>query len=54
MVRGSTPDPAHQFAQDHRTDSAKDDYRPRFPHQSVDQLVQLGVRHAEQSSNFAA
>jgi hypothetical protein len=51
---GSPAEPSHQFAQDDPTHDAKHDYRPRFPEQNMDELVQLRIRHATESSSFAA
>jgi hypothetical protein len=51
---GSSPDPAQQFAQHHRAHAAKNEHRPGPPHQDVDELLKLRIRHAMKSSNFAA
>ena len=50
----SPPDPAEQFTQQDQANSAKDDQRPRFPHQSVDQMVQLRIGHTRICSGFRA
>jgi len=52
--RGAVPQPAQQFPHDDCAATAKDGQRPRPPHQSVDNLVQLRVRHAAESSSFVA
>ena len=48
--RGAAPQSAQQFPRDDRAAAAKDGHRPRPPHQSVDDLVQLRIRHAAESS----
>lgn len=45
MPCGSPPDPAQEFTQQDQANPPKNDHRPRFPHQSVDQLVQLRIGH---------
>jgi hypothetical protein len=54
VPRGSTSDPAHQFPKQDYANPAKNDHRPRLPHQSVNQLVQMRIGHAKESSIFAA
>ena len=48
------PDPAHQFAQDDHPAAEKDDYRPSLPDQSIDELVQLRIGHAQICCEFRA
>jgi hypothetical protein len=54
MPGRATPDPPHQFPQHNRAATAKNQPRPRLPHQSVDDLVKLRMGHTMESSSFAA
>ena len=54
LPNGSSPHSAQQFAQDNPPDTAKDHPRPNLPHKSIDELVQLRIGHALNSSIFAA
>ena len=54
MPDGTPPEPAQHFAHYDRAANAKDGDRPRFPQQNMDELVQLRIRHATESSSFAA
>ena len=47
-------DPVHQFAQYNRATTAKDDYRPCLPDQSLDKLVNLRIRHIDTCCEFRA
>jgi hypothetical protein len=51
---GSPPEPSQQFAQNHCATNAKDGNRPGLPQQDVDELVQLRIGHAGESSSFVA
>jgi hypothetical protein len=51
---GSPTEPSQQFAQHHRPANAKQDDRPGFPEQNMDELVQLRIWHATESSSFVA
>jgi hypothetical protein len=57
LVNGATcspPKPSQQLAQNHRAANAKGGNRPGLPQQDVDELVQLRIRHATESSSFVA
>jgi hypothetical protein len=50
----SPPYPAKQFPEDESAAAAKNEKRSGLPHQGVDDLAHLGIRHAEKRSSFAA
>jgi hypothetical protein len=51
---GPSPDPAQEFAQYNPAKSAKDDYRPGLPQQSVHELVELRIGHIHICCEFRA